>query len=246
MWILDARQTKAADQFTIEKEPITSIDLMERASLAFVNRFLAIFPTQKEVAVFCGPGNNGGDGLAIARLLAQKSYTVKVFIIHKNNNFSSDFLSNKVKLEYTAVPVVTLHDEISSINIDQSSIIIDAIFGSGLNKPVSSLFKNVIEQLNKLPNTIVAVDLPSGLHQDKYIEGIKIQADYTIAFQFPKLSFLLPENEPFVGKWFVEDIGLDTGFLKDEQIQHQVIEYTFLQQFIKQRKRWLFCVAKPP
>lgn len=241
MWILDAKQTKAADLFTIENEPVTSIDLMERASMAFVNRFLAIFPSQKEVAVFCGPGNNGGDGLAIARLLTQRNYSVQVFITHKNNNFSSDFLSNKVRLEDTAVPMVALNDEISLLNIQQyihqSATIIDAIFGSGLNKSVSGLFKKVIEQLNNLPNTVVAVDMPSGLHQDKYMEGKKIKADYTIAFQFPKLSFLLPENEQFVGKWFVEDIGLDTGFLTDTSIQHQVIDCAFLQQFIKQRKR---------
>jgi len=237
MWILDAGQTRAVDQFTIENEPIKSLDLMERASKAFLNRFLALFPTHKEVAVFCGPGNNGGDGLAIARLLKQKEYSLNVFYIHKSQKFSQDFLKNKSRLENEGISLTELNEDKTTFKVQESAIIIDAIFGSGLNKPVAGIFKRVIEHLNQISNTVVSVDMPSGLNQDKYIEGEKVQADYTITFQFPKLSFLLSENERYVGKWFVENIGLDTRFLNKEEIQHQVIDKKFLQHFLKERKR---------
>jgi len=237
MWILDARQTNATDQFTIENEPVRSIDLMERAAIAFVDRFSSIFPKQGEVAVFCGPGNNGGDGLAIARLLHQKGYTISAFYIHTDQKFSLDFLENKAKLENEDVLLVDLNENHASFKVDDSTILIDAIFGSGLNKPVKGIFKNTIEQLNQLANTTISVDVPTGLHQDKYIKGEKVRADYTIAFQFPKLSFLLPENELYVGKWFVEDIGLDIRFLKEEQIQYQIIDKVVLKLFLKERNR---------
>jgi len=237
MWILSTRQTNATDEYTIENEPIDSIHLMERASIAFVHRFITIFPNLQQVAVFCGPGNNGGDGLAIARLLFQKGYSIEVYIVQKNNRFSEDFNQNKVRLENTKVPIKTLYDNVDSVKLTDDVVIIDAIFGSGLNKPVIGIFEEVIEHLNQLSNKIVSVDIPSGLHQDAYLESIKIQAEYTIAFQFPKLSFLLAENEIYVGKWFVEDIGLNTRFLQETEIQHQIIDQTVLQQFLKIRKR---------
>ncbi len=234
MWILNAKQTQAADQFTIENEPLSSIDLMERASLAFVNRFVQLFPQQTPVAVFCGPGNNGGDGLAIARLLQGMDYKIEVFIIQATK-YSQDFEENKLRLAKTTLNYVK--SDLTNFAIDREVVIIDAIFGSGLNKPVTGTYEKVIEGLNSLPNLIVAIDMPSGLHQDKFLAGPKIKANYTITFQFPKLSFLLAENEPYVGKWFIEDIGLDTQFLTEKDIDYQVISQSCLKTLLKQRKR---------
>jgi len=126
----------------------------------------------------------------------------------------------------------------NEIEFENNTVIIDAIFGSGLNKPVKGIYKQAIRKINDLKCEVVAIDVPSGLHQDVCIEGDKIEATYTITFQFPKLSFLLPQNNSYVGKWYVEDIGLDTSFLNEASIAFQTIEKKQVQSVLKERKKF--------
>ncbi|MBI9060558.1 MAG: NAD(P)H-hydrate dehydratase [Marinilabiliaceae bacterium] len=211
MKIFPVRQISEIDHFTIEKEPILSINLMERAALAFYNWFLKQFPSQ-EVHLLVGPGNNGGDALAIARLLLLAGRNANIWLVNPFGRFSKDAEINLHRLKSinsVCIRTVEMASELKVISRD--AVIIDGLFGSGLNRSLDGLALDVVQQINQLPNTCVAIDMPSGLFGEDNSEnnsnGI-IQAHYTVSFQFPKLAFLMPENEKFVGKWEVVDIGL--------------------------------------
>ncbi len=216
MKIFKSSIVREADAYTIEHEPISSIDLMERAAGKCFN-FLKNNVSADKYYVFAGPGNNGGDGLVVARMLADYKKDVKVFIVKFTDKFSDDFKINLERLKNQNKVVVK---EINAINffpkIDSDIVIIDAIFGSGLSRPVEGFPAEVIKKINNLPNVCVAIDIPSGLFGEENNENIKeniIKADITLTFQFPKLSFLLPDNYEYVGNFYVLDIGIHKEFI---------------------------------
>ncbi|MFL5730158.1 MAG: NAD(P)H-hydrate dehydratase [Cytophagaceae bacterium] len=213
MKILSARQTAELDAFTIRNESISSTDLMERASSAFAGWFKAHFGPLQKLFIFCGPGNNGGDGLAIARLLLQRQYEPRIFII-KSPAYSNDFQINKDRLgKSAAIKIIGSKSDIPSMSADD--VIIDALFGSGLNRPPEGLFSDCILAINASGATIVSVDIASGLFADQVTKGNAIiQPAVTISFQLPKLAFFLPQNEKFCGEWKLVDIGLSKDFLQ--------------------------------
>lgn len=192
MKILSAAQIKELDAYTIANEPITSIDLMERASMAFVHWFVTKFPNQDvPVYIFCGPGNNGGDGLAVARLLQQGFYNITVYACQIDTDASPDFQTNWERLpRNTEMQILSIWqgDYLPEIPVD--SIVIDAIFGSGLNRAVEDYWASLIQHLNEQSVTRVAIDIPSGLFADRHTEGVTIQAHHTFTFEMPKLAFL--------------------------------------------------------
>ncbi|OFY67804.1 MAG: bifunctional ADP-dependent (S)-NAD(P)H-hydrate dehydratase/NAD(P)H-hydrate epimerase [Bacteroidetes bacterium RIFCSPLOWO2_02_FULL_36_8] len=218
MQLLNAGKLREADRCTIENEPISSIDLMERASRAFAEKFIRLFPEKRNILVFCGTGNNGGDGLAISRMLFKHGYNVKTFVcenISEVKSSSSDFQLNLKRLnELDKSILFRLSETIPFPEIKESDIIIDALFGTGINRPVKGFFKKIIKSINNSPATVVSVDIPSGLLCDELTggEGV-IEADYTFTFELPKFSFLFPENEKRVGKFFILPIGLNKTFI---------------------------------
>lgn len=238
MWILKAAEVKLADEYTIKNEPVASIDLMERAAHAFTNRFQKCYPNTYNVIFYCGPGNNGGDGYAIARQLYNFNYKVKVVEVNHNKKLSIDCQINKTRLEGMSIAIKPFQENEIEFENNNNTVIIDSIFGSGLNKPIKGVFEQAIKKINNLKCAVVAVDVPSGLHQDLFLKGEKINATQTITFQFPKLSFFLPQNEKYVGKWYVEDIGLDISFLDEASIAFQTIEKKKVQSFLKERKKF--------
>ncbi|MCW3785904.1 NAD(P)H-hydrate dehydratase [Plebeiibacterium sediminum] len=214
MKILSPEQIREVDLFTIKNEPIPSIDLMERAAQKATDWIISNKMTYS-YAIFCGTGNNGGDGLAIARLLSRLPVKIDVFLIKFSDNLSSDAQSNLSRLiEISNVSVYEINNivEIDFNEINEDGIILDCIFGSGLNRATKGLAKEVIEKINETEQTVISIDIPSGLFANydsnfRADTGI-IEADITLSFQLPKLSFLLPENAKFVGKWEIIDIGL--------------------------------------
>ena len=143
--ILSSEQVREADAYTILTEPVSSIDLMERACIAFTEYFSEIFPTELSITIVCGPGNNGGDGLGIARLLSQIGYATKVYVF-SSEQYSQDFKINLDRLdEFVKAEKIPT----TGINSFNSDIIIDAIFGSGLNREATGLYKLVIDQINE-------------------------------------------------------------------------------------------------
>lgn len=209
--VRSADQMKKWDDFTICSEPVSSILLMERASSKCVNWFLTHFPESNNFFVFCGAGNNGGDGLAIARLLEVAGKKCSVFLCGSISEASPDnafnwnrFYGDKTILSEGIWP-----------NIPDDAVIIDALFGTGLNRPVTGFAADCIRFINSRPNITVAIDLPSGLLSDAANDPSNaiVKASFTLTFQSPKLTLLFPESEPFCGQWLVLDIGLANDFL---------------------------------
>lgn len=240
MKILSAEQIRALDAYTIKNEPIASIDLMERASLVFTEWFTKHYPDEdRPVWIFCGIGNNGGDGLAVARLLHQRFYNVKVVWCKISPKTSPDFQSNLERLpKRGAVPIIELSKGELFPSIPKDALIIDAIFGSGLNRPVEGYWAELIKHLNLSENPIVAIDIPSGLFADKHTNGISIQAERTLSFQLPKLAFLFPENHHSVGLWEYRAIGLNLKFIQQTETSYYYLDKKLAKTYLKKRNKY--------
>ena len=236
MKILSAEQIRQADQYTIKNAPISSVDLMENASLAFTRAFTEDFDRSQIVCLVCGSGNNGGDGLAVARMLKIRGYEVRVFYFESSRGNSRDNQINLQRLRKILEPV-RIENHIPPNNLHENAVIVDAIFGSGLNKPIKGRYAKVIDQLNALPGKKVAVDIPSGLFADKPIaeEDTVFHADVTYTFQVPKLSFFHPENQIYVGKFKVLNIGLMSEFIEKCPTAYQTLEPSAINDMLPRR-----------
>jgi NAD(P)H-hydrate epimerase len=211
----DISEIKQADAYTIAHEPIASIDLMERASRAFVNTFIQQFAVSyKKIVVICGVGDNGGDGLAIARMLYALAYEVEVWVVNHSERQTANFQINLERLRNKINPE-WINEVEEMLPIRPSTLIIDAILGSGLSRPLEGLIKAVVMKLNKSNAEIVAVDIPTGLFADtpNGDKDIILKATHTITFQTPRLAFLLPQNAGFTGDWKIVNIGLHEAFM---------------------------------
>ena len=235
--ILNSAQIKELDAYTIHHEPIASIDLMERASKAFVSWFINEFDLSKGVGIICGTGNNGGDGIAIARLLSEAGYEITVWIIRGGVSESPDFKINVGKLS-KKIQIIEVNSNIDSSEFESCNVLIDAIFGSGLSRPAQGIYVMAIQAINTAPTTRVAVDIPSGLMVDKPSSGEIIKAHHTISFQIPKLSFFLPECYPYVGNFKLVDIGLDKNYIKTLAANYFLIEKKDIKSIIRPRSKF--------
>ena len=238
MKILNVNQIQALDKYTIQQDEIHSIDLMERASEAFVNTFIAKYPHAPQIYVFCGMGNNGGDGLAIARLLLQKDYFVSVWVVRHKEESSSDFAINYHRLKQIHEPQeIFKWDDFPEI--PNGTMIIDALVGSGLNRPLEGLLASVVNNINFSPAHTVSVDIASGLYADQETPGETIiQPDHTISFQLPKLAFLMPLNSLYVGEWEVVRIGLNQDFIYQASSHYYYLDKNIVKPFQRSRAKF--------
>lgn len=215
--ILPVKSIRDADEYTIANEPVSSIDLMERAARACYEWLSSFTMQYRNFKVICGMGNNGGDGLAMARMLHEEGLNVEVFYVRHASQASID---NQVNFDRIAnVPGLVVTEIFESdpvLEIEEGDVVIDALLGSGLNKPVSGFLAEVINQINRCNGFVISIDIPSGLFADISSSENKaiIEADYTLSFQIPKLAFFIPENDKYVGKWIILDIGLSSEFIK--------------------------------
>lgn len=256
--ILSAKEIKELDAATIKNEPILSIDLMERAAKALTNKFCKLYSKHQPVIIFCGQGNNGGDGLAISRLLHEKKYAVEVFILVQKTA-SPDFEANHFRVQRIKKLFPKYINTKSDFpKLKNDCVIIDAIFGSGLNKPVDGVAAELISHINKSKKEIVSVDLPSGFFADKISslsaetsstagvitkevvkpEGNIIRASKTISFQLPKKTFFFSSSYEFVGPWEKVDIGLDEKFLTETKCTDFFIEENDVRKILRPRKKF--------
>lgn len=239
MKIFNVEQIRAMDAHMIAHESIASIDLMERASQAFVRCFCNQYVNTRPIAVFCGKGNNGGDGLAIARLLSGCGYDVQVFIVEYTLNATDDFRQNLSRLGNHLTPR-RIQSENDLPQLGSKVVCIDALLGSGLSRPVEGLLGIVIGYLNELPNRLVSVDIASGLYTDQPNgpSDIIIKPKYTITFQLPKLAFLLPQNAEYVGEWHVVDIGLSPRYIAGTDTPYYFTDKFEAEKRIKPRQKF--------
>jgi len=211
MQILSAQQIHDLDRFTIDHAPIASIDLMERAAKALFSELVGSEPHQ-HVTIVCGMGNNGGDGLALARMMsALQGCKVQVVVVAHTDKPSEDFEVNLSRLKKIGIAVALFKKAADWVDIPAESLVIDALLGTGLSRPVVGLLAEVIAIINALPNRVVSIDVPSGLFCDGPTDNDSdtvIRAHRTLTFHCPKLSFLFAEHAPFVGDFTVLDIGL--------------------------------------
>ncbi len=242
MKILNTQQIRDTDKYTIENEPIASIDLMERASKAFFDQIKKRLKKQEKIFIFCGMGNNGGDGLAVARMLIKSGYDVNICKIVHTEKTSPDFSINEERLKkLRKFHFSEIHKKEDLPHISEKDIVIDAIFGNGLSRPLEGFTAEVVRHINKSKARILSIDLPSGLfgedNSDNLPENI-IRADYTFTFQLPKLSFVFPENDVYLGQWQVLDIGLDQEFINRQDTPYHFLLKEDLVPFYKYRKKF--------
>ena len=236
MKIFSANQIAAWDKYTIEKTPIPSIDLMERAAQVCVDWFLKRFEPSIQVSIICGTGNNGGDGLAIARLLHAHLFEPVVYIVGDTEKSSADFAENLKRLNQINTLKVVMISKIDDLNLEPGTVVIDAIFGTGLNKPLSGIFELIARKINNSKCSIISIDLPSGLFADSESVGnTVVHSTYTLTFQTPKLSLLLPENSSYTGNFEVLDIGLSEEFHNNTPSNHYFLTKSDVEGKLKRR-----------
>ena len=240
MKILTASQLKKLDAETISKQNISGIDLMEKAANTCFKWINKNFNRSDRFLVLCGQGNNGGDGLVLARLLIKNDYPVECILIKKSDNTTSSHATNLERLKKTNCPIQTIEDEKQCKALNFSNkIVIDAIFGLGLSRPAEGLFGAVIKKLNgDQPESVIAVDLPSGMFCDQ-LNGENdaiVNADYTLTFHVPKQTFFFPEFGNSVGKVVVLDIGLDKEVARTMKSNNYYLSPESVAQLLQKRK----------
>lgn len=239
MKIFSSSQIKEWDAYTIKNEPITSIDLMERAATACCKWLIGKNFGQYHFRIFCGKGNNGGDGLAIARLLIEHQCNVTIYILEFGNMGTADFQTNLERLHQCTTDIHFIQSADFFPSFNDNDIIIDALFGTGLNKPPGEISKELVEYINTSNCTIVSVDMPSGLYADKSSKGnAVINASITLSFQDHKLAFLLPENEQHCGEVHLLHIGLHKDFEAKEESAFELIDEECIRSIYKPRKKF--------
>jgi ADP-dependent NAD(P)H-hydrate dehydratase / NAD(P)H-hydrate epimerase len=242
MKILPVEKIREADAFTILHEPVKSVDLMERAAAKCFKWLKKRVVADRPVKVFCGTGNNGGDGLVIARMMAEYHADISVYVTRYTDKCSDDFLINYQKLQdIGSVECVDLKEGDDLPPIGEGDVVIDAIFGSGLSKPIKDYPAAVIRHINAAKALVVAIDMPSGLFGDVHTDpraGVVIHADYTLTFQFPKLAFMFPENDSLVGEWKVLDIGLHPDFIRKADVKNFILTRQSASGLLKHRTKF--------
>ena len=235
-------QLKELDAYTIENEPVSSIDLMERASRALARAMSERWSAETPFTVFAGPGNNGGDALAVSRLLAERGCRVEVYLVNTKGTLSPDCETNKERL--AGVAGIDFHEITTQFVppvLTAEHVVVDGLFGSGLNKPLSGGFAAVVKYINTSPATVVAIDVPSGLMGEDNTYNIQaniIRADLTLSLQLPKLAFLFAENAPFVGEWQLLDIGLSEEAIEEKETDFALTEHEDVASMLKPRGKF--------
>lgn len=213
MKILSAEETRKTDAFTISEEPIASIDLMERAAKALTDALLRMNRKGSHWIVFAGPGNNGGDALAVARLLRSEKEQVECYLVTlPDQPISADCDTNRKRWEaMTGAPIHCVHTSDQLPLIKEESIVVDGLFGSGINRPLVGIFAHCVQHINASEAIVYSLDIPSGLFcSDNCCNDPKsvIRATHTFTLQLPKEAFMYAENSRFTGSWDIVDIRL--------------------------------------
>lgn len=242
MKLFTTKQIAELDKFTIAYEPIADIDLMERAALQITNWLVQHFSTEQKLVFFAGPGNNGGDALAIARQMADLDYFAEVYLLDFGKELQGSPAVNRQRLEKQAkVQLFKLKSKTDFPEVEENDVVLDGLFGSGLSRSLEGLAFEIAQKINQLKNTIVAIDMPSGLmgedNSENNTENI-VRADYTLTFQAPKISFLFAENAEFVCEWEVLPIGLHPDGIQKVHSFYTFLEKEEIQQQIPLRKKF--------
>ncbi len=225
-----------ADLQYLDYKGVASVDLMENAALALKAELITRFSKDSVFQILCGTGNNGGDGLALARLLKADGYNVEVEIFRFSQKTSEDFTINFKRLKESSI---SFHEykNCNDFFLYPGAIIIDALFGIGLSRPLEGEWLQVIQKVNAGDNTVVSVDLPSGLLCENISSLEVIEADITLTFERLKLCFFFKESAPFIGEIKIVSIGLNQKFIGSFK-DHETIELSDAKLLHKKREKF--------
>ncbi len=229
MKIFTSAQIHELDRYTIEHEPIRSVDLMERAAKAITHAITEEWTTHTPVVVFAGPGNNGGDALAVARLLINEGYKVNTYLFNITNHLSDDCVTNRQRLldGKHAKDFIEVTAKFDPPELTADMLVVDGLFGSGLNKPLAGGFASLVKYINQSPAKVVSIDVPSGLMSEDNTYNVRaniIHAYLTLTLHERKLSFLFGDAQQFIGKLKVLDIRLSSEYIQKTEAQYHVLE----------------------
>ncbi len=242
MKILTVEQIRQADAYTISNEPIPSIQLMERAANELFKWIKNHYLLTQPIYLFAGNGNNGGDALALARLLYEGGFTsIQVFVLTISKTLTTDCETNLQSLnKLVEIPVIYINESDEFPFIPEDTVIIDGIFGSGLSRSVTGYWALLIDFINRNTSEIVAIDIPSGLSSDApfNLGGAVVEADFTLTFQVPKLAFMFAENYQYVGKWIVLDIGLHPDYMNLVDTNYELFDLGEAKKLLKSRQKF--------
>lgn len=239
MKIFSSAQIRKWDAYTIPEQQIPAEVLMERAANACYHWLINNQLTRQPIRIFCGKGNNGGDGLALARMLLENNIPVTTYILESGKTGTNDFQTNLQRLHHITTDIHFIQSENFFPLIEKNDLVIDALFGSGLNKPLAGTARQLVEHINNSKALIIAIDLPSGLYSDKSSQGlVVINATHTLSFQHAKLAFMFAENDPFVGEFHLLDIGLSKQFEEAEITVHEITDLSIIKSIIRPRNKF--------
>jgi len=238
--IFTTKERREIDEHTIKNESISSIELMEKAALQCSKWIINNHKRGTIVHIFCGNGNNAGDGLAIARHLANSEFKIFVYLLFPVSSLSKDAKINYDRLiNLQNISLKDFYVKVEFPYIGRDDVIIDAIFGSGLNRPIEGWIAEVIDFINQCNAKRIAIDIPSGLRGENFAETTAIfKSDITLTFQFPFLSFLMPETAAYVGEWYVFDIGLSKTHIDELSSSFYMVQEKDI--MIKSRKKFAY------
>ena len=228
MKIFTSAQIQELDKYTIDHEPVKSIDLMERAAKALTTAIMQEWTERTPVVVFAGPGNNGGDALAVARMLAAEKFSVSVYLFNIHNKLSENCEINKQRL----IDGKKAHFTEINLNFDPpalkaGTLVVDGLFGTGLDKPLMGGFASLVKYINQSSARVVSLDVPSGLMCEDNSYNIRtniIHADLTLTLQQKKLAMLMPDMQAFLGQVKVLDIRLSPDYIRNTEAPYRILE----------------------
>lgn len=241
MKILTGAQIHELDKYTIEHEPISSIDLMERASRALTAAIQQQWTQTTPVVVFAGPGNNGGDALAVSRMLSEKGYNVEVYLFNVHGRLSDECARNRDRLvdEGLVRRFVEVTTNFDPPKLTQQTLVIDGLFGSGLNKPLQGGFASLVRYINQSPARVVSIDMPSGLMTEDNAPAAGtspiVRADVTLTLQMKKLAMFFADCQQYLGDVRVLDIRLSKEYVKSIPSGYSTVEADYVRQQMMRR-----------
>lgn len=243
MQILTGTQIHDWDKYTIEHEPIRSIDLMERAAKALADAIARRWDNTFHFVVFAGPGNNGGDALAVARLLSETGRTVEAFLFNTTGKLSDECSQNMRRAQDAKhlKNFVEVKQNFEPPHLNEHTVMIDGLFGAGLNKPLQGGFASVAKYVNASPAIVVSIDMPSGLRTEDNAGNSRqnvIHADVTLTLQQKKLAMYLADNEPCLGEVEVVDIGLSEEFPCRTHTPFSILEEADVKGLLRPRSKF--------
>lgn len=228
MKIFTSAQIQELDKYTIDHEPVKSIDLMERAAKALTTAIMQEWTERTPVVVFAGPGNNGGDALAVARMLAAEKFSVSVYLFNIHNKLSENCEINKQRLiDGKKARFTEINLNFDPPALKAGTLVVDGLFGTGLDKPLMGGFASLVKYINQSPARVVSLDVPSGLMCEDNSYNIRtniIHADLTLTLQQKKLAMLMPDMQAFLGQVKVLDIRLSPDYIRNTEAPYRILE----------------------